>query len=206
MPYCGTCGFQITEEMEYCPNCGTLRNTKTTIQGQTATTPASSTVTRATIFGEGIIIGAGAALLVASTLFAFFLNDSYWRLQATFLASGITLQQSRYLLNSTMLLIGFCAEFAIIGVFLVIIGSLVHVNPSVQAILDNRSIRARWGNAFLVSGVVFFASGSVQSAVRNVYSPESFWFLSTIIFGVPSLVIIVLGVYLLTTAQFKRQH
>lgn len=200
MPYCGRCGFQVTEEMQYRPNCEVSLKTQPLFQsGATSTEP--TVFKRTTPFLKGIIIGLGAGVLFGSLFGGFFLNFDYWRLQAIFLANGATLKESRNLLSSTVSSIWFCAELAVIGIYFLAMGMLSHFSPSARVAMDNMSMRASSGTALLTSGIVILGGGSVQYAIRNVYSPEAFLIWPITIFGIGSIAFILSGIYLLITTQ-----
>ena len=203
MPYCNKCGFQVAEEMQFCPNCGAPLRTQRSFLKKPASTAklgAKPVLIRMTPFTNGIFIGLGAAILIGGFLGAVILNLNYWFLRDYFMASGLESQQIRYLLRMTVTTIGFCAAFVPIGIFAVAAGTLSQVNPAIRAAFNRGEMKARWGSGLLAAGLVF-AGSSVRGLVQNFYSPESFWFWSSIAFGIASIILLLIGFFLIATAR-----
>ena len=203
MPYCNKCGFQVAEEMQFCPKCGTpLRIQLPIVEKPTsyAKPSAKPVLIRMTPFTNGIFIGLGAAILLGGFLGAFILNQNYWFLRDYFTASGLEPQQIRYVLRLTVTTIGFCAAFVPIGIFAVATGTLSQVNPAIRAAFNRGEMKARWGSGLLAAGLGFAAS-SVRGFVQNFYSPEPFWLWSSIAFGIASSILLFIGFFLIATTR-----
>jgi hypothetical protein len=205
MPYCNKCGFRVHEEMQFCPNCGAPLKVQRSVQEKAAPSAESGTMLvliRMTPFTNGISIGLGVATLLGSLAIAFFLNATYWRLRDALIASGLEPQHINSSLSGTGVLIGGAAAFTIIGLYAILLGVLSQLNPTVRAALNSKNMRVRWGNGFF-SGALVFAVSSVQNLVWNIYSPYSFGVWFSVILGIGSIFLILIGLFLVTTARDK---
>src|SRR3990172_11484613 len=120
LPYCGKCGFQVNEEMQFCPNCGAPLKAQPYTQKKAVSSTKSNTMPvliRSTPFTNGILIGLGTAMLLGSLMGASILNANYWELRDYFVASGLEPQQIRFMLSMNVALIAFCAVFAVVGIY-----------------------------------------------------------------------------------------
>jgi len=205
VPYCNKCGFQVNEEMQFCPNCGVQLKLQRSVHEKPASSAKSNNMPLlipSTPFTHGIFIGLGAAILIGSLSGAFFLNSNYWFLRDSYVASGLVPQQINYMLRMTVSLIGFCALFAVIGVFTLATGTLSQVNPTFRPAFNSRDMRARWGSGSLTMALVL-GGNSLRFLVENIYAPESFLVWFSMVLGITSIILFVVGFWLMTTTRSK---
>jgi len=205
VPYCGKCGFQVTEEMQFCPNCGTRLKTWQ-IHQENARSSAELNIMPVIkdnkSLTNGILIGSGAAILVFCILGALFLNANFWSLRDSLLANGVAPSRFPYILSVIALLTGFCAGLTIFGVYFLAEGILSQTSPTARAIFNSRSMRARWGNGFIV-GAVIFAMNSIRYFVENFYLPELYSSGLSFGFGIASIILLLIGFWLIVTTHPK---
>ncbi|HLC01234.1 MAG TPA: zinc ribbon domain-containing protein [Candidatus Bathyarchaeia archaeon] len=203
VPYCNKCGFQVNEEMQFCPNCGVQLKLQRSVHEKPASSAKSNNMPLlipSTPFTHGIFIGLGAAILIGSLSGAFLLNANYWFLRGIFVGSGYGPQQISYTLSMTVSLIGFCALFAVIGVFTLAVGTLSQVNPTFRAAFNSGNMRARWGSGSLTMSFVL-GGNSLRYLVESFYAPDSFRFWFTIILGIASIILFLIGFFFITKAR-----
>jgi hypothetical protein len=153
-------------------------------------------------FTNGLSIGLGAATLLGALAVAYYLNGSFWGLRESLTANGLEPQHINFLLSDIGFLIGAAAFFAILGLYLIVLGALSQLSPTAGAILNSRNMRVRWGIGCFV-GAVIWAASSVQNLVWNIYSlyPSNVWL--WVGFGISSILLILIGLFLVMTARTK---
>jgi hypothetical protein len=190
--------------MGFCPACGAALKNRFSTHGKTTTLSAKSNtmpvLVRMTTFTNGIFIGLGTAILLGGLAILSILNANYWRLREYLVASGVEPQFTRFLLSDTVGLIALCAPMTVIGVYLLLLGALSQMSPVARAVLNSGNMRVRWGNGFF-GGALVLAGISVQDMVWNIYSPDSFRFWYSIVSGIVSILLILIGLLLIRTAR-----
>ena len=149
VPYCSKCGFQFSEEMQFCPNCGT--QVKPFLPRRFNTT---SQLKGGTQLGNGIAIGLGAACFLIGLFGLLVLNSTFWRLHESFVAEGLQPLTIRFLLRDTARLIGVCGSGIILGTFVLIVGAMNQVSPTARATLNSKSMKASMARGLATAGVI----------------------------------------------------
>lgn len=187
--------------MQFCPNCGAPLESQCTTQQKPPVSAKSDTTPLLTSwnrFTNGLSIGLGTATLLGALAVAYYLNGSFWGLRESLTANDSYIN----FLLPIILLIGAAAFFAILGLYLIVMGALSQLSPTARAILNSRNMRVRWGIGCFV-GAVIWAASSVQNLVMNIYSlyPSNVWI--WVGFGIGSIFLILIGVLLVKTARTK---
>ena len=205
MPYCSKCGLQVEEYMQFCPNCGAHLKPQRELLEKHAVYAKSDTkplLTSWNRFTNGLSIGLGAATLLGALAVAYYLNGSFWRLRESLTANGLVPQHINFLLSDIRVLIGAAALFAILGLYLIVLGVVSQLSPTARAILNSRNMRVRWGIGCFVGALIWTAS-SVQNLVWNIYSLYPFDVWISIGFGIGSIFLFLIGLFLVMTARTK---
>jgi hypothetical protein len=139
-------------------------------------------------------------VLFGSLVIMFFLNADYWSMRESLLANGLEPERISSVLSLTVSLIGFCPAFAIIGAWSLVEGTLSLASPRIRTALNNKSLRARLGTG-LYAGSLVLAGTSARFWIINFYSPEPFLSSFSIVFGLVSLLLFLVGLFLVATAR-----
>ncbi len=203
LPYCSKCGRQVGEEMQFCPNCGATLKTLSASEKRSVFVPSgkASSPTYWTPLANAISIGAGGTTLLGALVVALYLNRSFWTIQESLTASGLPPQQISFLLSDIRILISGAAFFAVLGLYVFVMG-MVGLSPSGLAVLNSKDRRVRWGVGCF-GGSMTAAGFTVQDVVLRVYDPHAMGVWYDVFFGVVSILLILLGLFLVSKARAR---
>jgi len=203
LPYCSKCGRQVGGEMQFCPNCGATLKTPSAPEKPSVSVASGNASSPAywTPFANAIALGAGGTTLFGALVVALYLNRSFWTIQKSLTASGLAPQHISFLLSDIRILIAGAAFFAVFGLYFFAMG-MAGLSPSALAVLNSKDRRVRWGVGCFTGSMI--AGGSAaQDMVWNVYSPYAFGVWYDVFFGVASIFLLLLGLFLVSTARAR---
>ncbi len=191
--------------MQFCPNCGATLKSLSVPKEKPAVSVASGKASSPaywTPLANAISIGAGAATLLGALAVALYLNRSFWTIQESLTASGLEPQQISFLLFDISILISVAAFFVVIGLYVFVLGMAGQLSPYARAVLNSNNGRVRWGVGCF-TGSMIYAGITVQDVVLRVYDPYAMGVWHDVFFGVASIFLILLGLFLVSKARAR---
>jgi|WetSurMetagenome_2_1015567.scaffolds.fasta_scaffold41346_2 hypothetical protein len=202
MCYCSKCGSLVGVNDTFCNNCGTVLNIQPPIPPNP--TYANFPIKLSTNIANGIYIGSGVALLIVGLLIALAIDGVYWE-QTNYLSTqGIQVNIYTSGISNMVHLISLSSLIAMLGIYLLILGSLNQFSLSVRTAMARKDDRARLGNGAITGGFIFSALFS-QKFIDQLYLPyHSGWFgLTTLLCVVIGLSSIALGALLIRSSYLR---
>jgi len=157
-----------------------------------------------TNLANGLTIGGGIALLLVGLLIAFALNGIYSQQTNYLAAEGVQVNTFIFGFRDLVFLISLGADIAILGFYLLVLGSLNQFSVSVRTALQVKDDRARLGHGLITGGFIFSALSSLN-LIHNAYFPlRAGWFgLVTLIFVVGGLLTVFIGALLIRSSYLR---
>ena len=155
---------------------------------------------------NGITIGVGATVLAVGLFLVFSLNAIYNQQISYLAALGVEVSNFGLGLDNLIFLLSFSALLAIMGVYLLAIGTLVQLSPRVRAAWERKDSKSRMGTG-LISGGFTFASLTAASGIRDLYFPvtASWYTYAEVSLVVIGLLMILAGALFIRSSYLKSR-
>ncbi len=204
MPYCTKCVSIVGENDKFCPKCGQVLTTQPTLQ--TSYPYRNFPLKQSTNLSNGVIIGSGISLLIVGLLMAFSLNAIFSQQTNYLAAEGVQVSRFGFGLDNVVFLISLGVIIAIMGIYLLILGSIAQFSPTVRAAWERKDSRARLGNG-LISGGFVFASFPSVNILRHLYFPSNSALIIyvNVAFVIIGLLMILFGALLIRSSYLRNR-
>ncbi len=166
----------------------------------------NQTPKQTTTLANGILIGAGATMLIVGLLIAFSLNSIYTQQLSYLTKYGIEVHTYAYGFDNIFFLISIGVYIALLGLITLVMGYLNGYNAKVRQAFAIRNSMTKIGNALITGGFIWSALLSTN-LVRQFYRPiNSTWYVpSLIVFIIGGLIAITVGAFLIRQAYIHNQ-
>jgi hypothetical protein len=199
---CPHCGCSMNEADSFCGKCGTALNNQPPSPEVNASYP-SYPPKSSTNFGNGLLIGASATVIIFGLFTVNFLNN-YVNQQTSILShAGVAINEIQYRLLDITSLIGLIASFAIICVYLLSYGLLNQFSSVMRLAVYKKTLRFRLVNGLFTGGFLLTAF-STESLLQDFYNSSfsSFGFTSSVLL-ISGLLIVAAG-FLVMLSLFRE--
>jgi hypothetical protein len=159
-----------------------------------------------TPLANGIIIGAGAAMLVVGLLIAFSLNAIYIQQISYLTKYGIEVNTYTYGFDNIFFLISTGAFIAILGTYVLVFGCLNHFNAKVRQAFTVKNSVTTVGN-FLINLGFNLAALTSANLIRQLYRPisSSSYFSFSIAAIIGGIIVMAVGFFLIRQEYIHNQ-
>jgi hypothetical protein len=159
-----------------------------------------------TTLTNGIIIGAGAAMLIVGLLIAFSINSIYTQQVSYLTKQGIEVSIYAYGFDNLFFLISTGVLIALIGIYALVFGCLNNFNTKVRQAFAIRNSMTKIGNALITFGFSWTTLLSSQ-IVWHFYRPisSSWYFTLSIAAIIGGIIVMAMGFFLIRQAYINNQ-
>jgi predicted cation transporter len=166
----------------------------------------NQTPKQTTTLGNGIIIGAGAAMLVTGLLITLTLNSIYNQQVSYLTKYGIEVNTYAYGFDNLFSLISTGVLIALLGIYMLVFGCLNHFSAKVRAAFAIRNSMTKIGNALITFGFSWSTLLSSQ-IVWHFYRPisSSWYFPFSIAAIIGGIIVMAMGFFLIKQAYINNQ-
>jgi hypothetical protein len=166
----------------------------------------NQTPKQTTTLTNGIIIGAGAAMLVVGLLIVFSLNSIYTQQVSYLTKYGIEVNIYSYGFDNLFFWISTGVLIALLGIFELVFGCLSNFSAKVRQGFAIRNSMTKIGNALITGGFIW-ASLLSANLVRQFYRTiSSSWYVPFLIVSIiGGLIAITIGAFLIRNAYIHSQ-
>jgi hypothetical protein len=202
MSYCSKCDAYVDEIMPSCPKCNTFLRTINMNQAL-ALRRINWSSKPVVALTNGILLGAGTALVLIGLVGAIALNSSYSSLSDFLVYNGAGRSAVSSILRSIVSLISLSVAGFIFGFYMLVLGLLNQVSRAAHEAFERRDKTARLGSGIMGGGVVL-AILSTSNFVERLYIPEPGLFMHVdFIFVWVGITMLLVGILLLLKAKAK---
>lgn len=201
MPFCRNCGSSVGENDTYCQRCGAAQPILTSPNSLYRRFPAKNTVN----FGNGLVIGAGIALLLGSLFMASVLNSLFNTLSGYLATEELSVNIYTFGLADIARTISLLVFTVVMGTYLLIFGCIYQFSPKARQLMSVRSTTVRFGASLTSFGIVFIVlpfSNYVYDLYIRPQAPTTFY-LAMAVFG---CIVLVVGVVLTVIAYYRGRN